>query len=203
MPDKNRSQKTNIAAVILAAGASIRMGQPKLLLQWKGKPLIHYPVTAAMEAGLAPILVVTGYQQIEIETALSNTPATFVHNPDWESGQSTTVLTALRALPGDIEAMVILLGDQPMVSSQAIRKLITFYLASDPKPMILAPAVDGKRANPVLFDHRVFPDLLNLQGDAGARQVFSIHPPQLLELNDPSLLFDVDSPVDYEKLQEQ
>lgn len=200
MSDKGSLHKVRVAAIILAAGASIRMGQPKLLLQWKGKPLVHYPLTAAIQAGLDPVLLVTGKFHAEIVSAITGSQVTVVQNEEWEQGQSTSIKKALLALPNSVNAVVFLLGDQPLVPASSIVSLVSHYRQSEPHPIITAASVMGKRANPVLIDRSVFPELLQLSGDAGARQLFVKYPPVLVEMDEPGLLFDVDSPDDYQKL---
>lgn len=200
MDPEIESPKEKIAAVILAAGASIRMGQPKLLMPWNGKPILHYAVSTALESGLSPVLVITGKYHDELAAALYSYPVTLVHNTDWLDGQSTSVRRAILSLPKLISAVIFLLGDQPKIPAAAIQALVGYYIKSNPRPSILAPVVNGRRANPVLFDRSVFPDLLKLEGDAGARQVFAKHPPVTIEMNEPGLLFDVDSPEDYAAL---
>lgn len=187
-----------IAGVILAAGVASRMGQPKLLLPWKGEALIRHAARTALEAGLESVVVVTGTRTVEIQTALTGLAVQTVHNPDWESGQSTSVRTGIKALPKHIEAAIFLLGDQPYVSSELIRALIKTYTQT--RPTILAPFVGEKRTNPVLFDRSIFNALCQLQGDAGARSIFAQYPPTPMPWLDERLLFDVDTPEDYQRL---
>jgi molybdenum cofactor cytidylyltransferase len=192
-----------IAGVILAAGASMRMGQAKLLLPWRGKPIIQYAVNAALDSGLNPVLVITGKYHDEIVQALTNTRVTFVKNDAWLEGQSSSVRTGIEVLPQDTLAVVFLLGDQPMIPTSAISLLVKHYLGAQTRPLVLAPTVNGKRANPVLFDRAVFPDLKLLKGDEGARQIFTQFPPTLIEMDEPGLLLDIDSPDDYIKLNQR
>ncbi len=194
------SSDDKVAAIILAAGASLRMGKPKLLLPWQGKPIIHYAVNAALDSGLDPVLVITGKYHKEICQALSGTPVTIVENDNWLEGQSSSVRRGIEALPQDTLAVVFLLGDQPLIPASAISALVKHYLEAKTRPLVLAPRIDGKRANPVLFDKAVFPDLKLLTGDAGARQIFAQYPPTFIDMDEPDLLLDIDSPEDYEKL---
>jgi molybdenum cofactor cytidylyltransferase len=187
-----------VAGVILAAGAASRMGQSKLLLPWKGRALICHAARTAIEAGLEPVIVVTGSKAAEIQTALADMDVQLIYNADWQTGQSTSVRTGIKALTKRTEAVIFLLGDQPFVSSDLIQALVETYIQS--RPAILAPFVGEKRANPILFDRSVFDILLRLQGDAGARSVFAKHAPTPMPWPDEKLLLDVDTPEDYQRL---
>ncbi len=187
-----------VAAVILAAGAASRMGQPKLLLPWNGEPLICHAARTALAAGLAPVVVVTGAGASAVQTALQSLAVQFVYNQDWETGQSTSVRAGLNALPSQVQAVLFMLGDQPYVSAELIKKLVKTYSVA--RPAILAPFVGEKRSNPVLFDRSTFDVLSRLQGDAGARSIFAQYPPQAMQWPDGRLLLDIDTPQDYQRL---
>ena len=187
-----------VAGVILAAGAASRMGQPKLLLPWKGEALICHAARTALETGLDPVVVVTGAGGLEIQAALAGLDVRFVENPDWQAGQSTSVRAGINALPLSTQAVIFLLGDQPYVSTDLIQALVQIYAQTH--PAILAPYVGEKRTNPVLFDVSVFEALRGLRGDAGARTIFAQYPPTPMPWQDELLLFDVDTPEDYKKL---
>lgn len=191
-----------IAAVILAAGGSTRMGEPKLGLDWHGTPLVRWVARIALNAGCSPVIVVTGAEPDLDFTSLENLPLTFAHNPDWETGQSSSVRTGIAALPQDVDAALILLGDQPQIPVTVLNTLINAYNAETPPPMILAAAVEEQRANPVLFDRTMFSALTSLEGDAGARTIFALYPVQLVPFENAILRFDIDSPDDYQRLME-
>ncbi len=196
--DEQPASPSPVAAVILAAGAASRMGQPKLLLPWKGEALIRHAARTAIQAGLDPVVVVTGAASDDMQTALSGLALKLVFNPDWQAGQSTSVRIGIQSLPAQARAVIFLLGDQPYVSADLLKGLVRAYI--DTQPLILAPFVAEKRANPVLFDRAVFGEMLALQGDAGARTIFAQHPPTPLPWPDERLLFDVDTPEDYQRL---
>lgn len=186
------------AGVVLAAGGSQRLGRPKQLLTWRGEPLVRHAARAALDAGVDPVLVVTGAAREGVETALAGLPVGFVHNPAWELGQSTSLQAGIRALPARTGAAVFLLSDQPQVPPALIRSLIETHRGTLAK--IVAPEVDGQRANPVLFDRSTFADLLAVQGDTGGRAVFARHRVTRIPWYDDSLLLDVDTEEDYQKL---
>lgn len=187
-----------IAGIILAAGASRRMGHPKLLLPWRGEPLIRHVARTALEAGLSPVLVVVGAYQQEIEAALKGFAALIIRNPQWENGQSTSVRAGIQALPDQTGGAVFLLGDQPQIPNELVRALVNSHAQT--QAPVVAPMIAGKRGNPVLFDRAVFPGLLKLSGDAGARQIIGQYPPDLVSWNDPKALLDIDTPEDYLRL---
>lgn len=203
MNDSAAPSVQNIAGVILAAGGSSRMGQSKLLLPWKGEALIRWPVKAALQAGLSPVIVVTGAYAEAIEQTLAGLDVVIVHNPDWAEGQSTSLRSGMAALPNDIEAAVLLLGDQPQLLVDLIQDLVREYRENAPAVPIYISAYQEKRGNPVLFDRSVFQELQSLSGDAGGRQIFSKHPLMYVPVNNPDQLFDIDSPADYRHLTEK
>jgi molybdenum cofactor cytidylyltransferase len=189
-----------VAGVILAAGASQRLGQPKQLLAWRGEPLVRHVVRAAAEAGLNPLKIVTGAYSDQIEAALQGLPGQVVHNACWESGQATSVIAGVQALPSTVGAAVFLLADQPQVPATLLRSLVARH-AQTLAPLV-APMVDGRRANPVLFDRRTFEDLRKLEGDTGGRPLFARYRAEWLPWHDANILLDVDTEQDYQRLLE-
>ena len=187
-----------VAAIILAAGSSSRFGQPKQLLNYHGKAFIRAVAETALKAELSPVIVVTGAEDYEIKSALQDLPVQIIHNPDWQEGQSSSIKKAVKTLGKETGSAIFLLADQPQVSPTALRALVEEH-AHTLKPVI-APMVEGRRANPVLFDRVTFPALLELQGDVGGRGIFSKFSPSYIQWLDSSLLLDVDRPEDYERL---
>lgn len=171
-----------------------------MLLPWKGEALIHHAARTALDAGLQPVVVVTGAAAEEIQADLETLAVQVVNNPSYLSGQSTSVRAGIKALPENTRAVIFLLGDQPFVSPELIQKLVATYRQTH--PTILAPFVGDKRTNPVLFDRSVFDLLCQLEGDQGARSIFGKYPPAAMPWPDERLLFDVDTPEDYQKLVE-
>jgi molybdenum cofactor cytidylyltransferase len=199
--DENKKGKlVLVAGVILAAGAASRMGQPKLLLPWNGETLIHHATRTALDAGLDPVVVVTGSGSVEMQAALAGQDVRVVYNPDWQAGQSTSVRVGINALPEHVQAVIFLLGDQPYISPELLQTLVRTF--GQIRPTILAPFVGEKRTNPVLFERSIFQALRCLQGDAGARSIFAKYPPTPMPWSDERLLFDVDTPEDYQRLME-
>ena len=188
------------AGIILAAGSSSRYGQPKQLLEWKGKSFIRHVTETALRSALEPVVVVTGFRHAEIESQLQDLPVSIVYNADYEQGQSTSIKAGISALPANVGSAVFLLADQPQIPVEVIRALVEAHCSD--LQAILAPLVlEEKRANPVLFDRVTFPSLLTLQGDVGGRGIFDKHKVSYLPWHDDILIFDVDKPEDYERLK--
>ncbi|MBT3190245.1 MAG: putative selenium-dependent hydroxylase accessory protein YqeC [Anaerolineae bacterium] len=186
------------AAIILAAGSSTRFGESKQLLDYHGKPFFRVVAERALEAELSPVIVVTGAERKEIALALEDLPVKIMHNPDWGEGQSSSIRAGVNGLPAKAGSAIFLLADQPQVTSTVMRALVEEHRRTL-KPVI-APMVEDRRANPVLFDRITFPALLELKGDIGGRGIFSKFSPNYILWLDSSLLLDVDTPEDYQKL---
>jgi molybdenum cofactor cytidylyltransferase len=187
-----------VAAIILAAGEGKRFGPTKQLHNWHGKPFIHHVIETALAAGLSQVVVVTGANAEIVEEVVQQFPVTIHRNTNWRDGQSTSIRTGLEALSTKICAAIFLLTDQPQVTPAVLRSLVERH-SIDLSP-IVAPFVQGQRANPVLFDRITFTDLESLSGDVGGRFLFSKYPVTYLPWHDEGLLVDVDVPDDLEKL---
>ncbi len=191
-----------VAAVVLAAGLSRRMGgDNKLLMTLDDTPLIVRAVDAALKSKADPVIVVTGFEADDIEdalnTAFAGKPVKIVHNPDYASGLSSSLKAGIKALDPDSEGVLVCLGDMPRITAGDLDRLIAAY---DPeaKTSICVPVYDGKRGNPVLWDRRYFADILALKGDQGARGLIDAHHNQagLVNMDDDGVLIDVDNPED-------
>ncbi len=188
------------AGVILAAGDSTRFGSPKQLLDWKGKPFIRHIAETALQAGLEPVLVITGIHHADIESCLKDLPVTIIQNPNYKDGQSESIKLGIQNLPKNIGANIFFLADQPQIPMEVIKALKERH--SQTLSPIIAPLVlEERRANPVLFDKVTFPDLLQLTGDVGGRAIFDKHKVDYLPWHDDILIFDVDTKEDYERLK--
>ncbi|MBU0512278.1 MAG: putative selenium-dependent hydroxylase accessory protein YqeC [Chloroflexi bacterium] len=187
-----------VAGIVLAAGEASRFKQPKQLLPWRGKPLVWHVAHAALEAGLSPVVVVSGAYTRELRPALAGLPVRVLHNPRWEEGQGTSVGAGVREIPPRSGAAVFLLADQPTIPVPLLLQLVETHARA--RSPIVAPFVKGQRANPVLFDRDVFADLIALSGDIGGRKLFSKYPVFQVPWDDPALLLDVDTLEDYHRL---
>jgi molybdenum cofactor cytidylyltransferase len=187
-----------VAGVLLAAGGSDRLDEPKQLLDWKGTPFVRQVAQIGLAANLWPLVVVTGAFQEEVVAALEGMPVEIVHNTGWESGQASSVKAGLAALPPRTGAAFFLVVDQPQLPV-ALLEAARAEHARTLAP-IIAPLVDGDRSNPVLFDRRTFPDFAALEGDIGGRAIFAKHRVVWLPWLDASLAIDVDTLEDYNRL---
>ena len=206
-----------VAGILLAAGEATRFGQPKQLLDYHGQPFVRAVAQTALASGLSPVVVVTGANASDVEAALHDLPIIITHNPDWQNGQSSSIQTGLQAIRhpvlrnaspeffeffGEREGVgsaIFLLVDQPQVSTTVIHALVEQHRTN--LPPIVAPLVAGQRANPVLFDCATFPDLIALTGDMGGRAIFGKYQVTYMPWHDESLLLDVDTPEDLERLR--
>lgn len=187
-----------VAGVILAAGEAIRFGQPKQILEWKGTPIVRTVADTAIKAGLDPVIVVTGAYGAEVNAALDGLSVEIVHNEAWRTGQSSSLRIGIDQIPDLCGAVVFLLADQPRVTVELVRAVVDAHtLGLAP---IVAPLVDGERANPVLFDRRLFVELLEISGDVGGRALFSQYPIEYITWHDRSVLMDIDTRADYDQL---
>ena len=180
------------AGVILAAGASSRMGQPKALLAWEGEPFVRACVKKALAAELDPVIVIAGQEYERIREALKDLPVQVVHNTHWQEGQSSSLRAAINSLPESVGGAVFQLVDQPHIPVDLIRRLITEH-AETLAPVVI-PEAGGRRANPVLFDRKTFQQLAAIQGDVGGRMIFFQFPIRTIQWADESILLDVGYP---------
>ena len=190
-----------VAGIILAAGESKRFGQPKQLLDWHGEPFVRVVAKTALEAGLFPVIVVTGFNANQVEAALQGLPVKIAMNEDWQSGQGTSIRKGVQSLPQETGSAIFLLVDQPQIGTDVIRALVAYH-ATELYPIVAPLVLNERRANPVLFDRMTFPDLLKLKGDVGGRAIFDKHRVEYLPWHDDRLLLDVDKPEDYQRLVE-
>ena len=187
---------SRVAALVLAAGRSQRMGGPnKLLLPVSGGPMVRQVVEAALASRAAPVIVVLGHQQHEVRQALRGLKVRFVVNDDFAEGLSTSLRIGLAALPRDCAGAVVCLGDMPRVSAGLIDQLIAAF---DPQAGrgIVVPTWRGKRGNPVLWSSAFFAEMAQVAGDVGARHLIGQHAGAVAEIEaaDDASLIDIDTP---------
>ncbi len=189
-----------IAGIVLAAGLSRRMGQSKVLMKVGRRAIIRYVVESVLAGGVDAVWVVTGPDVEPIEAALAGLEVQLVVNPAPEEGQAGSVRTGIAALPESVEAVLIALGDQPLMPPSIIPALLAARRTS-PK-LIVAPRYRDGQGNPVVFKREIFPELLRLTGDQGARPIIQKEPTRVewVELDLP-MPPDVDTPDDYEKIR--
>jgi molybdenum cofactor cytidylyltransferase len=186
-----------VSAVVLAAGASTRMGTQKLLLPLGGEPLVRRAVRAVCDAGFDDVLVVVGSDHDQVVAALEGLAIRHAVNPDYATGMGSSFRTAVENLP-DSAAAMFALADQPLVASKDYRKVLDAYLQTHSP--IVSVRYGDVMAPPHLFAREFFPELGGLQH--GARPVLQRHGDQTTILKfPPDLLIDVDTPEDYEAVK--
>jgi molybdenum cofactor cytidylyltransferase len=187
-----------IAAIVLAAGASTRMGRPKLtLLMPDGRALVRLAVEQILAAGLDETVVVLGGDAEAVSAALAGLPVRTLVNPRYAEGQSTSLRAGLDALRPGTDAAVVALGDQPLPDPDIIRRLVAAFRATG-RPIAVPVYRDG-RGNPVLFATALFGELRAVTGDRGGRGVIARDPARVAEVAiDLPMPPDIDSPDDYE-----
>ena len=189
----------SVAAVVLAAGRATRMGGGKLALPVGGRPMVQRVVDAALGSRATATIVVVGNEAEEVLDAVEGRPVTVVMNPDYAEGMSTSLRAGLAAVDPAADGALVLLGDQPFVSSALLDVLIDRF-ARCRKPVV-RPSADGRPGNPVLFGSTLFAELAAERGDVGGRHVIERRPDEvsLVAVDDPHELVDIDSPLEYEK----
>ncbi len=192
-----------IAGVLLAAGEARRFRKAagaqgpvtKLVAHHAGKPLVRHVAEAALAAGLSPLIVVTGHAQDAVSEALHSLAFTAVHNAAYASGMASSLKAGLAAVPADAPAAIVLLGDMPLVSAALIAQL-TEAFEQRPRALAVVPVHEGVRGNPVLLSRALFAQIMELTGDAGARQVLRGRDADIIEIavNEPAARIDIDTP---------
>ena len=192
---------TQVAAIILAAGASTRLGRCKQILDWKGKPLLAHVADTALGAGLDPVIAVLGCHAQQTYAALGNRPLQALTNWRWQDGMSTSVLTGLSAVPPETDAVLILQADQPLISAQLLRVLVQRFVET--RAPIVYPTYEGQRGTPVLFARRLFGELAAVTGDEGGRSLIARHADDVATVPVASAdeLADLDTLADYRRIQ--
>jgi molybdenum cofactor cytidylyltransferase len=186
--------------ILLAAGTSSRMGRPKQLLDWGGVPLVRHVAEQALASRITGLVVVIGAAANAVRAALVGLdgPVLIVENPDYASGQASSLRAGLGALPDSARAALVLLVDQPLVTPGLIDRMIAAY-DEHPAALALVPSYAGRRGNPALLARGLFAELQGLAGDVGARGVLAAHAAEVVHVavDDPAVATDIDTPEDY------
>lgn len=184
-----------IAAIVLAAGLSSRMGSNKLLAPVSGKPMVRHAVEAALSSAAEKTIVVTGHRPDDVRRALAPLTPLFVENRDYSKGLSTSLKCGLGLVPEGFDGALILLGDMPGVSAALLDRLIAAFDPSEGRAICVATR-HGKRGNPVLWARRFFEEIMALEGDVGARHLIAQNAELVCEVeaDDDAPLTDIDTP---------
>lgn len=188
-----------VGAVVLAAGMSRRMGEPKVLLPWSGgKTILEHILQQLILTRAEPIIVVSGNRADAVRQIAEQMGVQWVHNPDYERTDMLTSLKhGLRAMPDSVSAALVVLGDQPRIQPRIIGQVLAAY--AEGRGTIVAPSYQMRRGHPILIDRRFWQELLALPDDAAPRDVINVHADQVAYVvtEDDSVLRDVDTPEDY------
>ncbi len=191
----------SIVAIVLAAGASRRMGYPKQLLKFREQSLLHHSLSVAL-AVCREVTVVTGANAERIKKEMKGSAARISENKNWREGMASSIKTGLQdALLQNpsLEAVILMVCDQPFVSEKLVKELLLQYRKT--KKPIIASAYKGTLGIPVIFNKKYFPELLNLKGTSGAKKVITHHLSDTFAVPFPLGYVDIDSTEDYERLQ--
>jgi molybdenum cofactor cytidylyltransferase len=189
-----------IAAVILAAGASTRMGTPKQLLQFQGRSLLRTVTETAIAADCDPIYVVLGAYFNQIQSEVSALPVHIVENREWQMGMGASICSGIQALPTqtpDVEAAILLLCDQPFVSPQLIEQLKSLHYSS--RQPIVASIYQNTIGVPALFHSTLFSELVSLPLSEGAKTLIQRHQNKVMTIDFALGAIDLDTPEDYQR----
>jgi molybdenum cofactor cytidylyltransferase len=193
-----------VAAVVLAAGRSARMGEPKQLLRVGGRTVLERTLGNVRGAGVGEIVLVLGHSAEEIRRELPVdvlAGLNVVVNRQYEKGMASSLREGLSAVSEQMDAALIVLADQPFVRSETIDRIIERYRSSGAE--IVIPFYDEQRGNPVLLARSVFSEAMALQGDTGFRAMFASHADGIgkVDVDDSGVLLDIDDPADYGRLR--
>jgi molybdenum cofactor cytidylyltransferase len=190
-----------ISAILLAAGESRRMGRPKQLLEWQGKPLLLHVLENLIRSSADEIILVLGREAKKIRKSLPEFPIKIVVNPDYQTGMASSLRQGLLAMDPGSEAFMVLLADQPGIGPEMIDRVILGFRQAGPWRGIVRPVYRGLPGHPVLISARYLQEALQLQGDVGARGILVNHPTDILEIevDQDAVLMDMDTPEEYRK----
>jgi molybdenum cofactor cytidylyltransferase len=192
------------AAIILAAGSSSRLGQPKQLLQFQGETLVARAVRLAKEAGVDAIFVVVSKDADAIRQILAGQPCHLVDNPHWQQGMASSIREAMKFLATSLHprpaSVLVMVCDQPQLDSSHLRQLLHTHAAGNHP--VTASHYDGRSGVPAIFSQQLFPELLLLHGDRGARDLIQAHISEAGTVAFPAGALDIDTPSDLARLQD-
>lgn len=192
----------SIAAIVLAAGASTRMGSPKQLLPRGGRSLLRRAAETALRSVCEPVYVVLGARAELVRREVQDLPVRVIENPRWAEGMGTSVRAGVEAAVMEApEGLVLLLCDQPLITAEMVDALVAAYRQS--RPPIVAAAYNGTLGVPALFSAAVFPELLALPPAEGARRLIAARRAEVVGVPLPAGAVDVDTPEDYQRLPPQ
>jgi molybdenum cofactor cytidylyltransferase len=187
-----------ISAILLAAGQSKRMGELKQLMPFGQSTIVEQAVDNLLGSAVDEVIVVVGYKAEDVMNAIAAKPIKLVINPNYEQGMSTSIMAGLKSVHSRVQGVMLALGDQPLVNSQTINRLIEEFYNHDKG--IAVPTYQGRRGHPIIFAIKYKKQLLKLRGDVGGRKVIKDYPDDVLEVavDSESVIADFDTTDDYQ-----
>ncbi|MEY4210322.1 MAG: hypothetical protein RLZ92_701 [Pseudomonadota bacterium] len=189
-----------VYAVILAAGQSTRLGQPKQLLEWQNRTLLAHALINASRVFKDRVVVVLGAEAELIQSTINCAGATLIVNPDWQTGMASSIRAAIRALPDSATAVMLMLCDQPLITDVHLQRLVSAWQASPEQ--IVASEYHQSIGVPAIFPASYFNQLLMLEGDKGAKSVLIKHQTDLIRISLPEAELDIDTLADFQHLHQ-
>ncbi|RUT00353.1 hypothetical protein DSM106972_074810 [Dulcicalothrix desertica PCC 7102] len=189
-----------VGIVILAAGASTRMGTPKQLLNFQGRSFLRHTIEIALASVCKPVIVVLGANASQIRNEISELPVVIVENHNWRQGMGGSIQAGIKTLEhnSNIDGAILLLCDQPFISVDIINQLVeAFYTTGKP---IIASEYKHTLGVPALFSRQIFPELMNLNTASGAKQVIQKYNKLVHTVSFELGAIDIDTPEEYEQL---
>lgn len=190
-----------ISAIVLAAGESTRLAPCKQLLEFDNEPMVGHVVGNVLDSRVDEIIVVLGYRAEEVAKVIPKDGVKIIINPDFEEGMSTSLRAGLEEVSQSSGAVLVVLADQPLVKNNVFNKMIKKYKETDAS--IVAPVYKGVRGNPVLFDLSLKPEMMEIQGDVGARGILKKYEGEVqrVEVDSPGVILDVNTEEDFQKVK--
>ncbi len=195
----------NIGLIILAAGKASRMGKPKQLLTYQGSSLISHAVKIGLNSNCRPVIVVLGAYKEQVKPQIDKLPIEIIENSDWETGMSSSIRAGINAIKQsnfNLDGVIIALADQPLISEAVFNQLIEKYqeTRNKTKNKIIASTYDDIVGVPALFDKNFFSELMDIEGDRGAKALIRKYRDEVLTVPVAEAAIDIDTPDDYQKL---
>lgn len=190
-----------IAVLILAAGEASRMQRPKQLLPWKETTLLNHTIETVSNLKNASCFVVLGAYKDAILSSITDSSVSILYNENWREGMGTSISFGITTIQsyGDFDAILIVLADQPLVTTSYLENLVQIYTSSN-KGIVASKYEDHKLGVPVVFDARYFKDLVKLKGDKGAKGILKAYQDDVYALEALDVVGDIDTPEAYERL---
>ena len=199
MENASREAGPSLHVLILAAGASTRLGQPKQLVRLDGRPLLHTMVSHAVAIAGHAVTVVVGAHAQELAVLLKHSPASVIVNRQWQEGIGASIRCGIGALPPACDAVLIMLADQVGISSDDLKRLLSAWKGRDNS--IIGSLYAGAVGVPAIFPRWCFSDLAAMRGDVGAKRLLLRHSDRLVRVPMPNAAMDLDTPAQLEELR--